>query len=217
MKWRCHFETTKYTKYTKKFFWGGASAFAPMALRRDKVALAGDRQKNRRHTRADTDKHGPTRTGRGWPPRTRVVGKGLQTIVCPRKKTLSGTTRASMPAHGCCEAVAAERAGGERGIHFAGQNECRVPPSNKAASEAPAATLRRVLNAGRRDSKECLQTRLHRCASGKKGPGKSEGLSPGWGRAAHPGCGAGRGVPRRKALHLTHTDTKSRAEKACGV
>ena len=71
-----------------------------------------------------------------------VVGERLQTVGRPRKKTPSGTSRVSMLTHGCCEAVAAERAGGERGIHFAGQNECRVPPSNKAASEAVAATLR---------------------------------------------------------------------------
>ena len=63
--------------------------------------------------------------------------------VCKRsvaraKKTLKGTTYVSMLACGCSERVARERAGGERGIHFASQNECRVHPSTKAASEAGA-------------------------------------------------------------------------------
>ena len=47
-------------------------------------------------------------------------------------------------ANGRCERVARERAGGERGFLFAGRKESRVHPSNKAASEAAAATLRRL-------------------------------------------------------------------------
>ena len=44
-----------------------------------------------------------------------------------------------LPTHAMCEAVAAERAGGERGFLFAAQKaENRVPPSIKAASEAVA-------------------------------------------------------------------------------
>ena len=43
----------------------------------------------------------------------------------------------------------------------------------------PAATLRRVLNAGRRNLKDRLEARLHFYGSGKRDPGKSEGLFPG--------------------------------------
>ena len=117
----------------------------------------------------------------------------------PIKKTLKNTTRVSMPAHGRCEAVAAERAGGERCFLFAGQKENRVHPSNKAASEVLAATLRRVLNAGRRNSKDRLQTRLHRCGSGKRGPGKSEGLFPEWGAQRTRGAGRGGTAPKSPA------------------
>ena len=71
-----------------------------------------------------------------------VVGEGRQTVVCPRKKTLNGTTFVSLPTHGCSERVARERAGGERGLLFAGQKASRVHPSIAAASSAVAATMR---------------------------------------------------------------------------
>ena len=94
-----------------------------------------------------------------------------------------------MLAHGRCERVARERAGGERGFIFACQKENRVPPSNKAASEVPAATLRRVLNAGRRNSKDRLQTRLHRCVQ-EGGTGEG-GAFPRKVRRAHLGVRGG--------------------------
>ena len=126
--------------------------------------------------------------------------------VCKRSfaATFSGTTYVSMPAHGCCERVARERAGGERGFIFACQKENRVPPSNKAASEVPAATMRRVLNAGRRNSKDCLQTRLHFCASkgvrGKAFPPKGARSAPGVQGGARR-CGAG-----KPCIQTSHTD-----------
>ena len=98
-----------------------------------------------------------------------------------------------MLTHGRCERVARERAGGERDIHFAGQNECRVPPSTKAASEVPAATMRRVLNAGRRELKGASANKLVSLRKRQKESGESEGLFPGGARFARPGCGAGRG------------------------
>jgi hypothetical protein len=78
-----------------------------------------------------------------------------------------------------CEAVAAERAGGERGFLFAAQKaENRVPPSIKAASEAAAATMRLPLNAGRANVKKQYK-RLFFSQTPKKGCGeKRRGFSP---------------------------------------
>jgi len=68
----------------------------------------------------------------------------------PVRGAVCNNHRQCLSTHGCCEAVAAERAGGERGFLFATQKaENRVPPSIKAASSAAAATMRLPLNAGR--------------------------------------------------------------------
>ena len=114
-----------------------------------------------------------------------------------------------MPAHGRCERVARERAGGERVFVFACQKEKRVPPSNKAASEAAAATLRWLLNAGRRNLKERLQTNLLLCGSGR-GFGGRQDLPP-KGALARPGCGAGRGLRRAVKPRIEPRCTRWRA------
>ena len=97
------------------------------------------------------------------------------------------------PTHARCEAVAAERAGGERGFLFAAQKtENRVPPSIKAASSTVAATLRRPLNAGRANVKKQYK-RLSFSPTPKKGCGeKRRGFSPR--RARSASWGAGRGM-----------------------
>ena len=63
----------------------------------------------------------------------RNEGQGSHHIRRSMKKTLKGATQVSMLTHGCCERVARERAGGERGLIFACQKENRVHLSNKAA------------------------------------------------------------------------------------
>ena len=100
--------------------------------------------------------------------------------VCKRSfaETLKGTTCVSMPTHGCCERVARERAGGERGLLFAGQKANRVPPSNKAASEAVAATMRRLLNAGRRKFKRVIENALESLRKRQKGTGEKRRAFP---------------------------------------
>ena len=109
------------------------------------------------------------------------------------------------PTHACCEAVAAERAGGERGFLFAARKaENRVPPSSKAASSTVAATLRRPLNAGRANVKK-LYGRLSLPQTPQRGAGESAGAFP-RGARSDPGegfrqetRGAGHGLPCRKA------------------
>ena len=157
---------------------------------------------NCRQTRTDTDRHRQTRTSVAGP---RALVRWVK--VCKRSvaATLKGTTRVSMPASGCCERVARERAGGERGCLFAGQKDSRVHPSNKAARQTDAATLRCPFAAGRRNSKDRLQTCLHRCASGKRGSGKSEGLFPEWCAARTGGAGRSAAEPCRKAPLTTES------------
>ena len=93
-----------------------------------------------------------------------------------------------------CEAVAAERAGGERGLIFAKQKASRAHPSIAAASEAVAATLRLALNAGRRNLKDCLQTGLLYLRKRQKGCGEKRRAFP---RGAQSARGAGRGAACR--------------------
>ena len=81
-------------------------------------------------------------------------------------------------AHTYCEAVAAERAGGERGFLFAGQKENRVHPSIKAASKAFAAALRRTLNAGRVNQKKRSSGKSFSPAPQKGRGEKRWGFSP---------------------------------------
>ena len=119
------------------------------------------------------------------------------------------------PAHGCCERVARERAGGERGFPRAGvaargqKAECTraLRPRVKRLPYL----IRLPLNAGRANKKSDISAYLsHRRR--KRGAGKSvrrrqgyggtsRGVSP-RGAPKRPG-GAGRGAaePRRKALH----------------
>ena len=93
--------------------------------------------------------------------------------------------------HARGEAVAAERAGGERGLLFAGQKASRVHPSIAAASEAVAATMRRPLNAGRANVKDRLQTGPLSLRKRHKGSGEKRRAFPRWARSA---WGAGRGA-----------------------
>ena len=75
-----------------------------------------------------------------------------------------------------CEAVAAERAGGERGLLFAGQKAIRVHPSIAAASEASAATLRLALSAGRANVKKTPIRYIFVTGAEKGVRGKAPGL-----------------------------------------
>ena len=101
-----------------------------------------------------------------------------------------------------CERVARERAGGEQGWLFAGQKASRVHPSIAAASEAPAATMRRVLNAGRWNLKDRLQTGPLYLRTAKGVRGKAWRLPPN-GALRAPGVRGGARGPRRKALHFS--------------
>jgi hypothetical protein len=75
----------------------------------------------------------------------------------PVREAVCNNHKRCLLTHGGCEAVAAERAGGERGFLFAMQKaENRVPPSIKAASSAAAATMRQLLNAGRAKLKKAI-------------------------------------------------------------
>ena len=106
-------------------------------------------------------------------------------------KTHKQPVMAVLFTHARGEAVAAERAGGERGLLFAGQKANRVHPSIAAASEAVAATMRRRLNAGRANVKDRLQAGPLSLRKRQKGFGEKRRAFPRWARSA---WGAGRGA-----------------------
>ena len=110
-------------------------------------------------------------------------------------KTHKQPVMAVLFTHARGEAVAAERAGGERGWLFAGQKANRVHPSIAAASEAVAATMRRRLNAGRWNLKEWLQTGPLSLRKRQKGSGEKRRAFPRMG-AKRLGCGAGLGIAK---------------------
>ena len=122
-------------------------------------------------------------------PLTQICGGLLQTVV---SETFQNNRKRCLPTHAWCEAVAAERAGGERRLFFAGQKESRVHPSIKAASEAVAASH---AAAAERRPLECKKNNINTCVSHrhrKRGAGKSVPLRQGYG-------GTGRGVSPRRA------------------
>ena len=110
-------------------------------------------------------------------------------------KTHKQPVMAVLFTHARGEAVAAERAGGERGLLFAGQKANRVHPSIAAASSAVAATMWRRLNAGRANVKDRLQAGPLSLRKRQKGSGEKRRAFPRMG-AKRPGCGAGLGIAK---------------------
>ena len=85
----------------------------------------------------------------------------------------------SPPTHGRCEAVAAERAGGERGFLFAARKaENRVPPSIKAASEAAAVSHTVAAERRPRESKKAIKALAFLTGAEKGARGKAPGRFP---------------------------------------
>ena len=156
----------------------------------------------------DTDRHGQTLTDtdmRYWNPRTGVVSEGLQTVGRPRKKTPSGTSRVSMPAHGVASGSPASAQGASEAFILPVKMNAECPRAIRPRVKRSPYLIRRLLNAGRRNSKDRLQTRLHRCAS--KGV---RGIPPKGARSA-PGVRGGARLCRalKPCILLPHTDKTS--------